>query len=214
MARQTKRSMLPAAFFLTGALLLGFGVYLWTYDYGQGQARDPNDLNAVNPPSDPPTNLNAFLVLVHPSQQNVNALEVGHEIVAELRIQNEGPKSCRFLDSPSMDALYSLTLFGPDGRSQTARFTRGSRGPLLSSENPEKHYRLVELLPGRSLTVTFPLNKYFTLKRAGAYRLRAAYSPGLLASVLHLDLAELEVASKLNGSLQVPFVLNAGKKKE
>jgi hypothetical protein len=174
MAVKKRKAGVSVALVLVAVILGLLFQNLWTFNYNP------------RPVSEMSIDIPTVRADVDVSYQPINGMPVP---CANLHLTNSGKGRLRLVDTVSPDPLYNLLLVRvlPNGGSESIAMS-GQRmmlsGKLRSYYDSSKDSEVV-LLPGRTVTVRFPLHDTFNMDGvAGKFRLNVQYRPQALMDLL------------------------------
>ena len=209
MAESRKRQAFTYALTFCAFLLFVLFFYLWNFDYNP---RPKDAIDSAPKPAQrgvrPAPPMAAASLSAH---VRVDSEETGPRAprrhLATLEITNTGTATARILDAVAPGLLYELRLTGPNNRRLPLNRTAAAKARAHSSGE----YKVIDLLPGRSLGVRFELSDLFDLSRPGTYRFQAVYQSRSYARTRKLNLMQKRVASVSLPADPVSFEVKAPK---
>ena len=187
MAKPQDRALAVSATLCLVFLFL-FGVYTWT-------ATVIKDTNPPVSPAPKPTRaadpqVSASLRVDGAALAAVRARGKGQVVTAELSLTNDAPEMVALLDGVLPSVLLEVRVFylGQDGKQAPRQLPVTGPSPGVSPSLPR--YGVVDLMPGRTLSIPVGLSPQYDLTAPGRYRLEVGYRPASYVNTLSLNASE------------------------
>jgi hypothetical protein len=188
MAKPQDRA-LAVAVTLCLVFLFVFGVYVWTAtvivkDTSPPVTPGPKPTRAADP------QVSASLRVDSAALAAVRARGKDQVVTAELSLTNVGPEMVSLLDGVLPSVLLEVRLFylGQDGRQAPRQLPVTGRSAGVSPSLPR--CGIVDLMPGRTLSLPVGLSPQYDLTAPGRYRLEVGYRPAAYVNTLSLNASE------------------------